>query len=123
MTKSRAACWSAIPSAILFLLEILLFLLRCICYVLILASFCQSASKFLSRAHHMIENIFGIMATKFRIFRRSIIATPAKVTKITKAACCLHNYLRICEMKNSQSSCFYRPQDTLTGRTVKEYSW
>ena len=51
----------------------------------------------LSRACRVIENTFGIMATKFRIFRRSIVATPAKVTKITKAACCLHNYLRICE--------------------------
>ena len=53
----------------------------------------------------MIENTFGIMATKFRIFRRSIVANPAKATKITKAACCLHNYLRICEMKNTPSSC------------------
>ena len=52
---------------------------------------------------------FGIMSTKFRIFRRSIIANPDKVTKITKAACCLHNYLRICEMHNSSSSCFYCP--------------
>ena len=48
------------------------------------------------------------MATKFRIFRRLIVANTAKATKITKAACSLHNYLRICEMKNTPSSCFYR---------------
>ena len=49
----------------------------------------------------MIENTFGIMAAKFRIFRRPIIACPEKVTKITKAACCLHNYLKISEMRSS----------------------
>ena len=52
----------------------------------------------LSRARRVIENTFGIMAAKFRIFRRPIIACPEKVTKITKAACCLHNYLKISEM-------------------------
>ena len=49
----------------------------------------------LSRARRVIENIFGIMAVKFRIFRRPIIAGPDKVTKITKAACCLHNDLTL----------------------------
>ena len=47
----------------------------------------------LSRARRIIENTFGIMASKFRIFRRAIIANT-EVTKITKAACCLHNYLK-----------------------------
>ena len=63
----------------------------------------------LSRARRVIENIFGIMATKFRIFSRAIVANPDKVTKITKSACCLHNYLRICEMHNPPSSCLYCP--------------
>ena len=49
----------------------------------------------LSRARRVIENTFG----KFHIFRREIIAKPEKMTKITKAACCLHSYmyLRIAE--------------------------
>ena len=63
----------------------------------------------LSRARRVIENTFGILTTKFRIFRRAIVANPEKVTKITKAACCLLNYLRIYEMHNSASSCFYCP--------------
>ena len=54
----------------------------------------------LSRARRIIENTFSIMATKFRIFRRAIIANPEKVTKITKAACSLHNYLKISEACN-----------------------
>ena len=63
----------------------------------------------LSRARRVIENTFGIMATKFRIFRRSIVANPDKVTKITQAACCLHNYLRISEINNPPSARFYCP--------------
>lgn len=51
----------------------------------------------LSWARRVTENTFGIM---FRIFRRAIVANPGKVTKITKAACCLHNYLKISEAHN-----------------------
>ena len=57
----------------------------------------------LSRARRVIENVFGIITTKFRIFRRSIIATREKATSVTKASCYLHNYLRICEMYNPTS--------------------
>ena len=49
------------------------------------------------------------MATKFRIFRRSIVANPEKVTRITKAACCLHNYLKISEANNTTSNRPYCP--------------
>ena len=63
----------------------------------------------LSRARRIIENTFGIMATKFRIFRRPLIANPDKVTRITKAACCLHNYLKITEASTSASSRPYCP--------------
>ena len=52
----------------------------------------------LSRARQVIKNTFRIMATKFRIFRRYIVANPDKVTKINKAACCFHNYLWISEI-------------------------
>ena len=57
----------------------------------------------------MIENTFAIMATKFRIFRRSIAANPDEVTKITQATCCLHNYLRISKINNPPSARFYCP--------------
>ena len=49
------------------------------------------------------------MATKFRIFRRSIIAKPEKATKITKAVRCLHNYLRIAEIHSLPSGHLYCP--------------
>ena len=54
----------------------------------------------------MIEKI---LATKFRIFRRPIIAKPEKVTRITQAACVLHNYLKILEMHCPASGRVYCP--------------
>ena len=58
----------------------------------------------LSQARRVIENTFGILTTKFRIFRRPIIAHPEKVTQITKAACALHNYLKITDLRTYSSS-------------------
>ena len=63
----------------------------------------------LSRARRVIENTFGIMAAKFRIFRRPIIAYPEKVTKITKAACALHNYLKVSDIRISSPTKQYCP--------------
>ena len=63
----------------------------------------------LSRARRVIENTFGILATKFRIFRRSIVAKPEKVTKVTQAACDLHNFLKISEAVYPISSHVYCP--------------
>ena len=63
----------------------------------------------LSRARRVIENAFGILATKFRVFRRSIVAKPDKVTKITQAACALHNYLKILEPQCSPSAQYNCP--------------
>ena len=48
----------------------------------------------LSRARRVVENAFGIMANRFRIFRAPIAMEPSKVNKIVMAATVLHNYLR-----------------------------
>ena len=63
----------------------------------------------LSRARRVIENTFGIMAARFRVFRRPIVAHPDKVTKITKAACVLHNYLKICDIRSASTTRQYCP--------------
>ena len=47
----------------------------------------------LSRARRIIENVFGIATSRFRIFHRPIIAKVEKVVSITKAVVVLHNFL------------------------------
>jgi len=47
----------------------------------------------LSRARRCVENAFGILANRFRVFLTTIALAPEKVEQIVLAACALHNYL------------------------------
>lgn len=46
------------------------------------------------RARRVVENSFGIMTQKFRLFFGRMHVSPENADKIIKAACVLHNYLR-----------------------------
>ena len=46
----------------------------------------------LARPRRTFENTFGILAAKWRIFCRPIIATVCTSESIIKVAICLHNY-------------------------------
>lgn len=47
----------------------------------------------LTRARRVVENAFGIMSARWRIYRRPINACQTTVNAIVKATVCLHNWL------------------------------
>jgi hypothetical protein len=48
----------------------------------------------LSRARRCVENAFGIMASKFRVYLNHMCIAPDKVDKVVLATCVLHNMMR-----------------------------
>jgi len=61
----------------------------------------------LSRGRRIIENTIGIAASRFRIFRRPIIAKVSTVKQITKAVVALHNFLMA--TRSVEDACNYCP--------------
>lgn len=48
----------------------------------------------LSRARRVVENTFGILVSKFRVFEKPIPLKLETVDKVVLACCSLHNWLR-----------------------------
>ena len=52
----------------------------------------------LSRARRVVENAFGILASRWRVFHRSLDVHSETAEKVVLASCCLHNML--CKERN-----------------------
>jgi len=48
----------------------------------------------LSMARRTVENVFGILANRFRVFHTSINLKIENIDKVVMACCVLHNFLR-----------------------------
>lgn len=48
----------------------------------------------LSRGRRIVENAFGILSARFRVFKSPIALSTPTVVKLVKSACALHNWIR-----------------------------
>ena len=58
----------------------------------------------LSRARKVVEMAFGMLTTKWRVFKTKINMKPEGVSFVVAAACVLHNYIRRAERQMYQAS-------------------
>ncbi|XP_072171433.1 uncharacterized protein [Diadema setosum] len=56
----------------------------------------------LSRSRRVVENTFGILASKWRIYHRQIQLHPSQVDSVVKATCVLHNFIRRSALKDER---------------------
>ena len=62
----------------------------------------------LSRARRVVENVFGISLSVFRVLRKPILLEPEKATIVTSCVAFLHNFLR----RNPSARQIYTPPGT-----------
>jgi hypothetical protein len=74
----------------------------------------------LSRARRVVENAFGILANRWRVFHTTIGISPEKVVNLVLAACCLHNFL---VEHNKQNYLGVRDVEEIGGHNVVPGTW
>lgn len=72
----------------------------------------------LSRARRCIENAFGILVSRWRVFLGTVQGAPELLHNMIQAAVCLHNFLM-----EDTAYCPDEYSDTLCGETVHDGEW
>jgi len=78
----------------------------------------------LSGSRVVVENVFGILASRYRIFKKPISLAPEKVSIITMTCILLHNFLR----RSETSASIYTPPGMIDscdnfGSIIQPGSW
>ncbi|CAH1965476.1 unnamed protein product [Acanthoscelides obtectus] len=60
-----------------------------------------------SRARRIVENAFGILAARFRIYRTQINLSTKNIESVVRATCVLHNYLMTTSLSSYGSSDYF----------------
>ena len=76
----------------------------------------------LSRARRVTENAFGILSSRFRIFRSSIGINLDNVDHVILACCALHNYLSTVNPMYQLTDATEHQQDTTNSTAPGEWS-
>lgn len=72
----------------------------------------------LCRARRVVENVFGILASRFRVFLQPIAVAVEKVDAIVLASCALHNFLRRKSKKQYVTETCVDQEDTKSGTVI-----
>ena len=75
----------------------------------------------LSRARRVIENTFGILVARWRLYRTPIIASVENAESYVLATLALHNYLRLTDNATYTPKGFVDSKDSTANATVGKW--
>ncbi|KAJ1518961.1 hypothetical protein ONE63_011415 [Megalurothrips usitatus] len=75
----------------------------------------------LSRARRVVENVFAILSARWRVLRRSFIASKLTARAVIQAVVCLHNLLVLNEENVPPHQRWYIPPDITRVEGLREH--